>query len=138
MDLKHDPIVLYRYRTGSETAEEDDEYGFSRTRTRVVLLCDEFPILKETPCGYWINALEWSQGQYRTRRRFVLKDSRQSFASAIRQEALRSYIYRKQKQLSFIENDLTKAKDDLKEAKRLMDSMKDENGVIIYNPKNLD
>lgn len=84
--------VYYRYQDYLESSGSIDitgEYVFGTARTRVRLL--EFPVLKTTPCGAWIN-----DGG----RRFVRSGTRKCYAHPTLEEALASFIARKARQQS--------------------------------------
>ena len=94
--------VLYRYND----IWTFDMYGDALTQVRLV----KYPIIKETPCGYWIRHQYWSQDK----KRWVSKDGLRAYAKDTEDKALDSYIARKWKQVCIIERNLEHAKQGLK------------------------
>ena len=71
----------------------------------IVLRLEQFEILKETPCGYWIKF--WNGPKYK---RFVLKEGTKRYALADKKDALESYYARKRKQLEILTAQCERAK----------------------------
>lgn len=62
----------------------------------------EFPVTKETPCGYWIDW--WGT------KKWVSKTARKRFAYPTKEEAETSFIARKRCQIKILEGQLRQAK----------------------------
>jgi hypothetical protein len=70
-------------------------------------LLEEFVVVKQTPCGSWIqpyNACPWM------RPKFVLDSGKKRFAYPTKELAIDSYIIRKNKQIGIIQARLDNAK----------------------------
>lgn len=85
---------LYRY--------EYDDFTYQ-------LRVDEFNIIKETRCGVWIQKYSWSL----THKKFVNMHATKRFAWETKEEALKSFIARKTRQVEILENELNRAKSGL-------------------------
>jgi hypothetical protein len=85
-------MILYRIIS----SYEDDSI--------IVLRCLEFPVRRQTPCGFWIRD-DW-QGKDR----FVRKDTRKRFAHPDKESALKSFELRKVRQIKILEGQLRHAK----------------------------
>jgi hypothetical protein len=90
------PKVVYRY----------DGYDH--------LVVTEYPILRETPQGYWIK----DDCNYPKEERFIRKDSRKSFAYIDIDDALYSYKMRKKKQIAILKSQLKNAETGLYHANK--------------------
>lgn len=61
----------------------------------------EFDLVRETPCGYWIQSLRgWGE------ERWVSKTARKRYAYPSEKEALTSYIQRKRRQIGLLAHQL--------------------------------
>lgn len=111
--------VLYRYR------DVCDESG------QMLLICDEYRAIKDTPAGWWVNRLDtpyptpeiikhWLANKRLYGVRFVLSGSGKRFAYQSKAAALDSYRIRKARQLEHAQNTLAKAKLGLATAERLI------------------
>ena len=89
--------IFYRY----------DGYDFLRV--------EEWDAVKETPCGWWIRPY-WGHTDG-TDDKFILKEARKRYAQPTKEEALISYIARKNWQITHLERQLAKAKEGLAHAK---------------------
>lgn len=97
---------LYRYEdrvysTVSFGVNGGEEYGV----TPVQLSLMEFDVISETPCGYWII---WPMEKY-----WVSKTAKKRFAYPTKEEALRSFRKRKERQISIYSARLKRAKEAL-------------------------
>ena len=72
----------------------------------------EFPIIKNTPCGYWI-ACSW----FKNGKKWVSGQTRKRYAYPTTQEARRNYIKRTQRYISILKGKLKVAEEGLKIAK---------------------
>jgi hypothetical protein len=110
----------YRYIDGY--LFEDEDYS---SFVKVVELI-QFPVIKRTECGVWIQMPdgEFINGVYQLKKKFILEQysynktkTNKRFAWATKEEALISYIKRKEKQIWILENQLERAKTFLSYAK---------------------
>ncbi len=78
-----------------------------------------FKVTSSTPCGYWITHAEsmWYSDQHR----WMNKTAFRRYAWSTKKQALISFISRKKKQISIVENQLSKARLALKEAIKVLD-----------------
>ena len=70
--------------------------------TQVKVYLQDFHIIKKTPKGFWINLYH--------RRKFVLFDARKKYACLTKEEALKSFMARKVRQIRILENQLSHAR----------------------------
>lgn len=80
-------------------------YRFKESRYSdavLMLLKFEFPVIKETKCGAWID--EYGH------KRFVNLEARKKYACRTEQEALESYHARKKRQVRILEHRLAEAR----------------------------
>lgn len=104
------------------------------------LVATKYPILSETPRGYWIK----DDCNWPSEKRFILKDSRKAFAYITIEDALTSYKKRKQRQIKILkaqlvnaENGLLHANKGLTEEKALFESIrKREEWLNSFKDKN--
>lgn len=83
--------VAYRYedRLYSVTLDADrEEFG-----SRVDLALLEFPVIKHTPCGFWIDVDFFAQ-----EKKFVRTTANKRYACLTLQEAIDSFLARKRRQ----------------------------------------
>ncbi len=74
---------------------------------RVILA--EFNLIKETPCGWWIQRMD--QWNYLTEnKRWVSKTTRKRYAYPTKEEALVNFKARKRRQIAILEYQLDRAK----------------------------
>ena len=76
--------------------------------TYVNVYLHEYPIIKTTVKGFWIDMFG--------RKRFVLSDSRKKFACLTKEDALESFKRRKERQIRLLESQLSHAKTALDKA----------------------
>lgn len=72
-----DADVLYRYENHGD-----------------VVILEQYPVVKRTPCGAWINV--------RSKRRFILAGTFKKFACATEEDARVSFFARKARQLKIL------------------------------------
>lgn len=103
--------VYYRYRdylvSKGVDPETEASYG-----SHVELDCDEYKVLRTTPKGVWIELYDGQE-------RFVRNDSRKKFAHPTQEEALDSFIARKERQISILAAQRRSAKEALIKASTL-------------------
>ncbi len=92
---------VYRY---VDKASSD---GFGGAYTRLYL--HEYPVIKETREGIWIDRYG--------KKKFILLSARKKFACFSKEEALESFIARKERQIDILESRLSQAKDATARAK---------------------
>ena len=81
-------------------------YRCQDERDGVKFKCLQFPIIKETDCGYWIDtSFGWGDS-----RRWVAKKGRNNYAKITKAAALENYYRRKCKQVKLLEERLSRAK----------------------------
>lgn len=78
-----------------------DMYGTTPPR----LEFREYPIIKRTPKGAWIDIYG--------KKRFVLLTARKKFACDTREDAIRSFIARKERQIRILNRQLYDAREDM-------------------------
>lgn len=111
--------ILYRYR------DVCDESG------QMLLICDEYRSLKETPGGWWVNRIKgpyptpeiiahWLANKRMYSVRFVLSGAGKRFCYPTKAAALDSYRIRKARQIQHAQNTLAQAKLGLATAQRLI------------------
>ena len=84
-------------------------YRFHETRwsdSRLMLIKDEFPVIKETNCGAWVDIYG--------RKRFVNLQAKKKYACLTVEEALESYHARKKRQIRILKAQLAQAEAALK------------------------
>lgn len=100
----------YRYM------EDNDSDG-------VVVKLFEVPIIKFTPCGYWVKTAYDNKGKHFVNTKNALK----KYAHLNKEDALESFIERKKHQVSICKSRLWKAQDALKVGERLKETLKNSN-----------
>jgi hypothetical protein len=116
-------MTYYRYNDGM--AYQDQDYKL------IDLELKEYEIIKETKCGIWIrfpekdrylfNPIEHIQGKKFILEKYSYYDTsiKKKYAWPTKEEALISYIARKEKQIAILENQLQNAKEFLTLAKEM-------------------
>ena len=99
----------YRYIETTECAFNDDGDFITSSSLKLGLLC--FRVQKTTPKGVWILAEHGNN-------RFVLRDARKRFACPTKEEALASFIARKERQQHILQVRLERTVEALGLAKR--------------------
>ena len=97
---------LYRYKEEWFTMDSWDY--------RVKLILNKYPIIKETPCGFWIRMSFWSADK----KRWVSKDGKSAYAKQTEEAALASYIKRKESHIGYLKGHMRKAEAGLELARR--------------------
>jgi hypothetical protein len=87
--ILEEPKIAYRYME-----DQTCDYG-------VAVKLFELPILKFTPCGYWIKTNYDNKGKH-----FVKYSTLKKYAHLNKEDALRSFVERKKKQILVYENQL--------------------------------
>ena len=90
---------------------------------RIQITFFEYYLLRETPCGYWING-----ELYDSKDRWISKNSRKSYAYPTKEQALNSLKCRKNRQVKILEGRL-------RESKAILYMI--EEGMTSYNPSNI-
>jgi hypothetical protein len=85
----------YRVTDGRYAAAAD-EWGRPVGRGEPYLHIHEFPVLRETPKGVWLDLGGWMPP------RFVLRDARKRYACPTKAEAWESFVARKRAQLRIL------------------------------------
>lgn len=67
-----------------------------------LLYCVRFRVVKHTPCGVWIQTGP-------STRKFVLLNTHKSFACATKEEAWKSFIARRKRQIEIVASQLERA-----------------------------
>ena len=110
-------MKLYRYRDVQFGSCDEYENIIS---TRVAVEVMEFDVVKETRCGAWIHyGCQLFQPDVippRSELKFVNFRCRKQFACRTKEEALASFVARKQRQISILNAKLRRAKEALAEA----------------------
>lgn len=125
---------LYRYDTERDWIYNGHDYAQGK---RVSVILNQYPIMKETPMGYWINYKGYSYLDYehtpKHSLKFVLKcdsSGRKRWAYLDKDKAMNSYIIRKRKQIGYLEESLATTKMALSLAEQ---GKVDEADVIMFN-----
>lgn len=92
--------VYYRYEDVKYAAPVD-EWDMPCGEGQLVVVLREFPVLKRTPKGAWVNG--WHG------RRFVRDEAHKRYACATKEDAKRSFIARKVRQASIYRARLRRA-----------------------------
>jgi len=90
----------------------DSDYGIDP-------IIEKFPIIKETPCAYWID-------RSYNEPKLVYKNSTRGFAKQTIEEAMESYYRRKLRQLSILNSHVSRVESILEEIKT-----KEQRGDIV-------
>lgn len=90
--------VYYRYE------------AFHRTDDLTLMYLEEYPVLKETPSGVWIN--DWGM-----KKRFILTRAHKKWAHPTKAAALEGFIKRRERQIDILTAQLDRAKKALEAAK---------------------
>ena len=93
--------MAYRY-SDVQYASSIDEYESGTSRLEVIL--EEFPIIKETPKGFWI---EYYLND--SNKKFIRNDARKQFAHRDTKSAKQSFIFRKHAQIRILSKQLGRA-----------------------------
>jgi len=96
-----DETIEHWYRYESRVYGHVDDFGGSWSPPRVHLYRHSYPVISHTPKGVWLLAFG--------KRRWVSNHSRKRFAHATEQEALRSFIARKERQISICHKQISNA-----------------------------
>lgn len=100
---------LYRY-DGICYSAGTDEWGDPLPyKGRREIYCQEYSIIKRTPCGAWINT--WA-GQHK----FVNLNANKRYACLSKEDALTSFIARKKRQIKILSSRIDDAKAFLEKA----------------------
>lgn len=97
---------MYRY---------DDSFWADGTQ----LYLREFETVKETTCGYWVKEYLYGYIGEDEKSRFVLKSGKKRLCYPTKEEALKSYMKRKERQILIQTNQINKAKRMLDIAKKM-------------------
>lgn len=91
-------------------------YRFIDTATEngVNVYRQEYRVVRETPCGVWIDDYSFAKG------RFVLLGTRKQFAHETPDEAAQSFLARKKRQVGILTHQLYRAKDALRMAEEMV------------------
>ena len=102
--------VLYRYedqRYAASLNEYDEPCGVGELKIHLRI----YPIKKITNCGVWIE-------DYSDKGRFVNLEKNKKFACVTQNQAMESFIARKERQISILTHQLTQAKEAIQKAKK--------------------
>jgi len=79
------------YKCGYQITNQGEAETYSQQKIEVIFF--EFPITKETPQSYWIDAAKWD---YKLSKKLVLKDgSGKRFAYLKKEDALRGFLHKR-------------------------------------------
>lgn len=87
--MKNESTVKTLYRINAHFTELDFKLEY-----------EELPVIKETPCGYWVAS------DFGYKKRFVLKQSQKRFACVTKDLALESFKAKKRRQISLLKEQL--------------------------------
>jgi len=99
-DLIEEPKRLYRYADVAYGSIFDEDYSTSYT-VKIELL--EYEVIKRTKKGVWILSVHGGKDH------FVLLNAKKKFAYATKEEALESFLRRKNSQIKILKNKLAQA-----------------------------
>ena len=105
MEIKH----LYRYDYDKYAKQTPFLLGFPNGDVK----CYKFDVVKETPCGYWIDNHKEDGKLTELRlhkKKWVSKTSGKKWAHTTKEAALNAYIRRKSQQVYVIKQQLSEAK----------------------------
>jgi len=105
---------LYRYTTSPILKEK--------------IILETYTIIKDTPCGYQI-VLDYFSGGMQHESKFMYKAAYKRYAWATKEEALRSFIKRKEKYLRIIRAKESTVWNNLIEAKKMLENQ--QNLIIV-------
>lgn len=106
----------YRYKEqliSSGGYDVSGEYAPSRYGPMVNLILLTYEVIAETPQGFWINTSGFKLSDFpdwKPDRRWISKDGLSAYARLTKEEALKSYIARKKKQIKICESNIRIAK----------------------------
>lgn len=104
-----------------------NEFGFQGELyfTDFQLKYEEYPVIRETPKGYWIEIdrkhishMDYEEEQTISIEKWVSKTSLKRYAYPTKEEALQNYIARKNRQINILNRQLKDAKDCLDLARK--------------------
>lgn len=99
-------MKLFRYEDRVYSTCEISPSGSERYGTTPVRLeCHEFEVIKETPCGFWI---DWIFSK-----KWVSKTSRKRFAYPTKEQAKASFRIRKERQIQIHQTIINRANEAL-------------------------
>lgn len=105
------PEIWYRYED-VRYASSINEFGESTGDSRADYHLREYEVLRHTPKGVWLIA---KIGNWRCPpERFVLKAARKRYACPTKEEAMVSFLARKERQLSILRHQAKHVKDVIK------------------------
>jgi len=123
---------LYRYNEelgGSYYDPEISETFFPLAKLIATVKLRRYRVVKETPCGAWIDGYYHSDWVITCKKRFVNLKSQKKFATVTKEEALKQFIYRKSKQVSILSGQLDLVKAALELAKN--GDVQDDDYVVL-------
>jgi hypothetical protein len=97
--------VLYRYENW-QTAGPVDEWGYTCGPSTTNTGLREYEVIRTTPKGVWI--------EYYGSEKFVKLNARKRFACPTKEEALASFVARKEKQIRILKAQLRNAAEALR------------------------
>jgi hypothetical protein len=107
-----EPIVVwYRYEEVRYSAGVDEYDNLLPGKGRLELNLHEHRVLKTTLKGVWIELYSWASSP--SNKRFVLRDARKRYACPTKDEAMTSFIARKQRQRRILKSQLEDVDDAL-------------------------
>ncbi len=112
--MTSEPGKAYRYEARRYSVCIDPDADLYTT-SAPELKCEEWFIVRETPCGFWIDVFKNGPGA-----RFVKNDGRKRYAHRKKMEALDAYIMRKKAYVRHATNTLHRAQDDLALANKFL------------------
>lgn len=83
--------------------------GYYPTR---YLICKVYVVIKETPKGAWIKKISWRDNPM-SRKHFILTSSTKKFAYPTKEDAVNSFIKRKERQIKILSSQLADAENQL-------------------------
>lgn len=116
METEQEPKTFYRYRDEcrmSVSISVDGNESYHRHGPYLVL--NEFPVLKKTEKGTWIQDLF-----VRNNQRFILDSSVKKYAHPTKVKALKGFCERKRRQIRILSTQLSDAEKSLQRATLLL------------------
>jgi len=98
------PKMWYRYEEVRYAPPVDASGEYSSGPGTLEVRLNEYPVIKLTPKGVWLDV-----GFCGSHKRFVLKDARKRWACPTKDEALTSFIARKERQARILKHQLDTA-----------------------------
>jgi hypothetical protein len=102
-------MKFYRYRAENSAVHDIDGELMTPSIPNPYIVLEEYFLNRETPKGYWIGYEENGDGYLHSAFKWVSKTARKRYAYPTKEEALQSFIKRKEKQIKILKYQLSNA-----------------------------